>query len=92
MKIFWSSASFEDRTRIFDYLADKNPVAAVELDMRIESAIEALLTDHPKAGKTGRVTGTREFFIPNTTYVVVYKLGTSSIRILRVLHTSMMWP
>jgi len=92
MKIFWSSASFEDRTRIFDYLADKNPVAAVEIDMRIESAIEALLTDHPKAGKTGRVTGTREFFIPNTTYVVVYQIRASSIRILRVLHTSKMWP
>ena len=92
MKILWSSASFEDRTRIFDYLADKNPVAAVEIDMRIESAIEAFFTDHPKAGKTGRETGTREIFIPNTTYVVVYQIRASSIRILRVLHTSMMWP
>ena len=64
----------------------------MDLDIRIESAVEALLSDHPNAGKRGRVSGTREFVIPNTTYLVVYQVTETSIRILRVLHTSMMWP
>ena len=92
MKIQWSKLSLQDRNGILDYLADKNPRAAVDLDLRIEKAVEDLLEDHPNAGKTGRVDGTREFFIPNTTYVVVYQVSQSSIHILRVLHTSMMWP
>lgn len=92
MNIRWSTLSLQDRNGILDYLADKNPSAAVDLDLRIETAVEALLSDHPNAGKQGRVDGTREFVVPNTTYVVVYQVSQTSIRILRVLHTSMMWP
>ena len=92
MNIRWSSHSLQDRTGILDYLADKNPSAAVDLDLRIETAVETLLSDHPNAGKQGRVDGTRELVIPNTTYVVVYQVSQTSIRILRVLHTSMIWP
>ena len=92
MNIRWSTLSLQDRNGILEFLADKNPSAAVDLDLRIESAVEALLSDHPNAGKQGRVDGTREFVVPNTTYVVVYQVSQTSIRILRVLHTSMMWP
>ena len=52
MNIRWSSRSLQDRTGILDYLADKNPSAAVDLDLRIETAVEALLSDHPNAGQS----------------------------------------
>lgn len=55
MNIRWSTLSLQDRNGILDYLADKNPSAAVDLDLRIETAVEALLSNHPNAGKAGRV-------------------------------------
>ena len=71
MSIRWSSRSIQEWNSILDYQADKNSSDAVDLDLRIETAVEALLPDHPNAGKAGRGESTREFVVPNTSYVVV---------------------
>ena len=71
MNIRWSSRSILDWNSILDYQADKNSSDAVDLNLRIETAVEALLPDHPNAGKAGHGQGTREYVVPNTSYVVV---------------------
>lgn len=73
-----------------DYIAQDNPLAALELDEEIESKA-ASLVDHPKLYKQGRVKGIREMVVrPN--YVVVYQETAEAIIILRVLHASQQWP
>lgn len=90
MNLIWRPAAREDRVTIMDYIAEDNPVAALELDELIEEKTNALV-DHPRLYKPGRMKGTREMVVhPN--YVVVYRENKTEIAILRVLHARQQWP
>lgn len=78
----------QDRRNIYDYLEERNPIAAIEIDDLIEEKTD-LLVDNRLMGRTGRQKDTRELVI-HPHYVVVYDI-TDIIRILRVLHTSQEW-
>lgn len=89
-KVQWKTAAASDLMAIVDYISDDNPDAALALMDEIESKV-ALLPDHPKQCRVGRVRGTRELVVrPN--YVVVYREDAEALTILRVLHAAQMWP
>lgn len=90
MKLTWAPLAIADRESIFDHIAGDSPDAAVNLD-ELFQAKAALLIEHPKAGRIGRVQSTREL-IAHQHYVFVYDLHGDRVRILRVLHTSRLWP
>ena len=90
MKLLWTKLARDDRRAIGEYIAQDNPVAAVELDEYL-SARTGQLTEQPDSGRPGRVTGTRELVV-HRHYVVVYEVRTEQVQILRVLHTSRRWP
>ena len=46
----------------------------------------ALLIDHPSLGRAGRVPGTRELVVPDTPYLVPYRVRGMRIEILRIFH------
>src|SRR5437588_397556 len=58
----------------------------------IKRAIVSLLSNHPEMGRAGRVPGTRELVIPNTPFIVPYRLEGNRIQILRIFHGSRRWP
>jgi toxin ParE1/3/4 len=87
----WSRFSVADRLAIFDYLDARNPQAASANDLAIEKQIDRLRR-FPMLGKTGRIEGTRELMIKGTPYLVAYQLDRTTIRVLRILHTSQLWP
>lgn len=87
----WSRFSVADRLAIFDYLDERNPQAASANDLAIEKQIERLRR-FPMLGKAGRIEGTRELMIKRTPYFVAYQLERSTVRVLRILHTSQLWP
>lgn len=91
MKLVWAPLAIEDRESIFDYIEEDNPHAAAELDELFDRKA-ALLVKQPRiVGRSGRVTGTREF-VAHRHYVLVYEIQPEHVRILRVLHTSLFWP
>lgn len=91
MNLEWSLLAIEDRDRIFDYIAQDDPEAAVRVDEGIEKQIEQLIHS-PQAGRQGRITGTRELIIARTPYIAAYKIQGNTIRVLRVLHGARLWP
>jgi addiction module RelE/StbE family toxin len=91
VKLEWAAFAISDREAIFDYVALDNPRAAALLDERIENCVEALV-DFPERGRPGRVAGTRELVIAGTSYIAAYRADAGVIRILRILHTSRLWP
>ncbi len=91
MKLEWSVWAQADRDAIFDYIEADNPRAAVAVDKRISDRVKVLLR-LPKSGRPGRVEGTRELVIIRTPYIVVYRIVGGTLRILRVLHSSRLWP
>ncbi|NHB63199.1 type II toxin-antitoxin system RelE/ParE family toxin [Photorhabdus sp. RW14-46] len=91
MKIIWRKIAEADRERIFDYIAQNNPKAALELDADFDAKIE-LTTQQPKLYRPGRMRGTREIVVrPN--YVIVYRIkDRGTMVVLRVLHAAQQWP
>ena len=92
MIIDWLPEAHRNRFEQLDYIAEDNPLAAIGQDEEIERQV-AMLIEHPKMGRPGRVPGTRELIISSTPFVVVYRLdGANRIEILRLLHSSQQWP
>ena len=58
MIVEWRAKAREDRSNIFDYIAEDNPTAALELDDRIEQQTDAL-PERPELYRVGRRRGTR---------------------------------
>jgi len=90
LKVRWRRAAEADRDGIVDFIAQDDPVAAIELGDTIERRI-AELPQRPRLHRPGRVKGTREMVVhPN--YIVVYRITSREIEILRVLHSARQWP
>jgi len=91
VKLVWSPEARVDLREMVQYLAEKNPYAAEALYERIKSAATEIM-DSPYISRPGRVPGTRELVIPNTTYILPYQLRSNCIEILCVYHAARKWP
>ncbi|MFZ6648818.1 type II toxin-antitoxin system RelE/ParE family toxin [Undibacterium sp. TJN25] len=91
MKLEWGRFALEDRDKIFDYIEQDSPQAAIAVDERISDQIK-LLANFPELGRTGRIEDTRELVITHTPYIIAYTFSDDTIRVLRVLHSAQLWP
>ena len=77
MKVRWRPAAEADRDGIIDYIAQDDPVAAIDLGDAIDRRVTAL-PNQPKLYRVGRVRGAREMVVhPN--YIVVYRIVRGAI-------------
>ena len=90
LALHWKQMAREDRAAIMDYIAEDNPVAALELDELIEQKAEALPAN-PTLYRPGRARGTREAVVTEN-YLMVYRVTDKRVEILRVLHARQQWP
>ncbi|MGY4726930.1 type II toxin-antitoxin system RelE/ParE family toxin [Burkholderia pyrrocinia] len=92
LALHWHPKAREDRAAIMDYIGQDDPLAALELDERLEERAAALPA-RAELYRQGRVAGTRELVVaPN--YVLVYRIRPADniVEILRVLHARRQWP
>lgn len=95
MQIKWTDLASNDLDSIENYIAQENhPDIAIEVILRIINVTELVLTNHPKAGRFGRLKGTRELIIEGVPFLVVYRHmeQLNQIQVLRVLHDAQQWP
>lgn len=88
----WRPKAFEDRDKLFDYIAQDDANAALEFDDLIERRTD-VLPDHPELYRLGRVRGTREMVLsPN--YVLVYRVKQKAcvIEIVRIVGARQSYP
>ena len=90
MKVIWTPEAEQDRDEIWLHIAAENPAAAVRLDELFSDAATRL-TEHPKLGRPGKISGTREL-IPHENYRMVYEITDEILWILTVVHTARRWP
>jgi toxin ParE1/3/4 len=93
MQIRWLKKALKNLDDEAEYIARDDPVAAQIVVKRIQDAIN-LLSDNPALGHPGRIHNTRELVVPNTHYVIPYRVISrlERIEILRVFHTSRKLP
>ena len=88
MKLRYTAKARAHIAEIFNYINDRNPVAAVQVVARIRFAAERL-KEFPRIGHTGRVPGTYEWVVHGLPYIVVYDISLGDedeVVILGVFH------
>lgn len=90
LPVKWKLVAQDDLAEIVSFIEQRNALAAHELRETIVQAAENL-SAMPYLFRRGRVSGTREHVVhPN--YVLVYKVGSEAIDVLRILHSRQQYP
>jgi addiction module RelE/StbE family toxin len=84
MKLRYTPQARRHLNHIAEYIAERNPRAAVVVGKRIRAVIE-LLCDFPFMGHEGLVRGTREMVVPGLPYIIVYRIEQNEENGLTVL-------
>lgn len=91
MKAVWTRWALRDLESLHAFISEDDPVAALRVVRRIQEAA-SVIGSHPEIGRLGRVPDTREFVIPNTPYIIVYRLSRPSLEVVAVIHGAQRWP
>lgn len=93
MEIKWLKKALENLDSEMEYISRDDPKAALQVAQRIYKAVMNL-AENPSAGRAGRVSGVRELVVPNTRYIVPYRVKPrlQRIEILRIFHCSRKLP
>ncbi len=91
MRVRWLRAALANLDAEAEYIARDNPMAAARVVVSITEAVKRL-QEYPALGRPGRVIGTRELVVPDTPYIVPYRVRGNGLEILRVFHAARKWP
>ena len=91
MKVVWSRRAIRHLVSLRDFIAKDSEQNAALVARRILDAIELLQTQ-PDMGRPGRVIGTRELVVPNTPYIIPYRVRQGRLELVAVLHGHQQWP
>ncbi|MDR2188496.1 MAG: type II toxin-antitoxin system RelE/ParE family toxin [Azonexus sp.] len=91
LPVFWTEAADEDLAAITDYIAERNPAAALKL-WQVLKASTVNLSGHPYLfQESERMPGYREIVVhPN--YLVFYRVLADRVQIEMVAHARRMYP
>jgi toxin ParE1/3/4 len=90
MKLRWATAAADDLQAINNYLQMHHPTLAASTTRTVYNAIKRLKS-HPNRGRPGRRADTRELVLAPLPYLVIYRVESEHIEVLRILHAAQDW-
>jgi toxin ParE1/3/4 len=91
LRVKWLKRALLDLDEVEAFIAHDNPRAGAEVVLKIIRAV-SLLKEQPGMGRVGRITGTKELVVPDTPFIVPYRVKDDTVQVLRVYHSSRKWP
>jgi len=91
MKAVWSRRAIGHLVALSEYIGRDSEQNAALVAQRILRSVD-LLTKQPEMGRPGRVPGTRELVVPDTPYVIPYRLRCGRLELIAVFHGRQRWP
>ncbi len=91
MQVKWLRKAAENLNDETEYLVKDSPKVAREFFVYAVASVQKL-ANFPELGRAGRVSGTRELVIVKYPYIIPYRVKHDAVEVLRVFHTSRMWP
>jgi toxin ParE1/3/4 len=88
-ELVWSTRALTELDEIITYIRSQDPVTAQRVAARIDERVGSLLL-HPRLGRPGRVSGTRELIV--VPFIVAYEVTDDLIVVLAVLRRRRRWP
>lgn len=86
MQVEWLAAALKNLEDEAGYIALENPEAADALSDAIFASVDKIAL-FPQMGREGRVGGTREWVVPNGSYLIPYRVQGDCLQILGIFHT-----
>lgn len=91
MKVIWSRRAIGHLVSLRGHIEKDSEANAALVATRILKAVD-LLQNHPEIGRPGRIIGTRELVIPDTPYVVPYRVRREHLELIAIFHGRQQWP
>lgn len=91
MKVVWSRRAIRHLVQLREYIERDSEQNAALVASRILKAVD-LLSTYPGMGRPGRVLGTRELVVPDTAYIIPYRVRCERIELIAVFHGRQKWP
>lgn len=91
MKVVWSHRAIRHLVHLREYIERGSEQNAALVVGRILKAVE-LLEGHPEMGRPGRLLGTRELVVPNTSYIIPYRVRRERLELIAVFQERQKWP
>lgn len=90
MKVSWLPRALRRLEQAHRYIQQDKPLAAADTARRIWERAERL-GDFPELGRVGRLPGTRELVLPNSPFILLYRIHADRVEILTILHGARRW-
>ena len=87
----WSRQAIWHLVHLREHIEKNSEQNAALAASRILNAVELLQT-HPELGRPGRAPGTRELVVPQTPYIVSYRVQRDYLELIAVFHGRRAWP
>jgi len=91
MNVVWSRRAIRHLIQLRGHIERNSERNAAEVAGRILRAVDLLQT-HPELGRPGRAVGTRELVIPDTPYIIPYRIRRQRLELIAVFHGGQKWP
>ena len=91
MKIVWSRRAIRHLVALREYISRDSSSYAESVSGRILGSVE-LLAAQPSIRRSGRILRTRELVIPNTPFVIPYRVRDNRLELIAVFHGRRKWP
>ena len=91
MKVVWSRRAIRHLVHLREYIEMDSEQNAALVAKRILEAVNRLQA-HPEMGRPGRTLGTRELVVPNTPYIIPYRIRRERLELIAVFHGRQKWP
>ena len=89
MEVIWTTPARLQLAEAIEYIAEKDPLAALILDEKVDKTIERL-SQFPNSSRIGRLQGTREAVVDS--YILVYEVHHAHLLITDFVHGAQMFP
>ena len=91
MKVIWSGRAIRHLVALRKSIEKESDQNAALVAARILAAVDLLKTQ-PEIGRPGRVLGTRELVVPDTPFIIPYRVRRERLELIAVFHGRQKWP
>jgi plasmid stabilization system protein ParE len=91
MNVVWSRRAIRHLVSLRNVIEKDSQQNAAVVAKRILDSVD-LLQSQPDMGRPGRVLGTRELVVPDTPYIIPYRVRRGRLELIAVFHGRQKWP
>ena len=91
MKVVWSRRAVRHLVHLRQFIEKDSDQNAAPVASRILNAVD-LLQLHPEMGRPGRIVGTRELVVPDTPFIIPYRVRRERLELIAIFHGRQKWP